>query len=981
MVEEFSDEARPTATGVIGPLVRELDGLLWGKKLAGQVPQRWLDTFASDYATRLIAVLARIGERLREEKQKLSALDFDDLQTLTLKLLDERPEVLSRAANRYRFFLIDEVQDTNTIQRDLTKKLALGTSRQANLFIVGDPKQSIYGFRGADVDVFRELTEALEARGGASIPLNLNFRSQPPLIDFFNLLFSRIFKPPDVSPEELNELGFVQHEPSEAKRESLDELPLVEMLFDLREGESEETPRERDARQLTRRIKQLVECVVGGGQRFQLCDIALLFRAMTEAWVYEAALRRAGIPYVTVQGKGFYEREEISDLVQLLRFLDNKTDELALAAVLRSPLCGISDDGLLALRCAPAKGGRDRGALRRRDGVRRLVAALERFEEIDYISPDELPALFRARSWLAELAERRQRYGLSELLRWAVASSEFRTVIASAFDGSQRLANVEKLLVLAERFEQSGAHITRDFVRFIRDFAAAGGRESEGRIDDSADAVRLMTIHQAKGLEFPVVILPELHRQPDVRTEWYLLDRHRGLTIKVPDGRGWRVAGHTMLEFRRRVKLRDQFESMRLLYVGATRARDRLIMSGAGAPKDLEGKRGTWLIWIAQALGLDSSVRSSAKNIEGTSVRVAVNLIDEPAPEAALEAVEEPAAVELTGDLASYFPLLNPIEPDRPGAIHRFSVTQLINFGRCPRQYYFDRVLHAPTGEEMAIWNDAEAPEPPANLTATLRGAVIHRFCESYSEGEPTDCLRASLDYVLRLREAELGDRVATMDRERAIRDLEPLALNYLNSNLRQRVELTREASAGREGLGVLSELRFRLRRPLGILTGTIDKLLVKEKTDGLSVEIIDFKTNRFRSTGNRIDQPSKPQMSFSFLAASRDGDLFLAAEADSLARDYELQMQSYALAAYDLIPGASDVAVTLHFLHPGIEKRLTGELLDRESCASAIDNAMSGILSSKSPESFEARPAQHCRVCSFREICIAGRNWLADTE
>ena len=258
---------------------------------------------------------------------------------------------------------------------------------------------------------------------------------------------------------------------------------------------------------------------------------------------------------------------------------------------------------------------------------------------------------------------------------------------------------------------------------------------------------------------------------------------------------------------------------------------------------------------------------------------------------------------------------------------------------------------------------------------------MIHRFCESYSEGEPADCLRGSLDYVLRLREVELGDRVAMMDRERAVRDLEPLALNYLNSSLRERVESTREASAGREGLGVLSELRFRLRRPLGILTGTIDKLLVREKADGLNVEIVDFKTNRFRSAGRRSDQPGKPQMSFNFLAASRDEDLFLAAEADSLARDYELQMQSYALAAYDLIPGASDIAVTLHFLHPGLEKRLTRELLDRDACASAIDNAMSAILSSKSPESFEVRPAQHCRVCSFREVCVAGRNWLAETD
>ena len=200
------------------------------------------------------------------------------------------------------------------------------------------------------------------------MPLNLNFRSQPPLIDFFNLLFNRIFTADGDGPDaEKNELGFVEHESSEAHRVSKDEPPLVELLIDLRPdaqrrdpteapAKAEETPRERDAWQLTQRIASLVAGSDGGENRkFKYSDIALLFKAMPEAWVYESALRRAGIPYLTVQGKGFYEREEITDLIQLLRFLDNKTDDLALAAVLRSPLCGVSDNALLALRCAPGE--------------------------------------------------------------------------------------------------------------------------------------------------------------------------------------------------------------------------------------------------------------------------------------------------------------------------------------------------------------------------------------------------------------------------------------------------------------------------------------------------------------------------------------------------------------------------------------------------------------------------------------------------
>jgi ATP-dependent helicase/nuclease subunit A len=204
------------------------------------------------------------------------------------------------------------------------------------------------------------------------------------------------------------------------------------------------------------------------------------------------------------------------------------TDELALAAVLRSPLCGISDNELLTMRCAPAKPGMGQGALRRQGGVRNLMAALEKPEALDHIPPIGLVDLWRRRTWLEQVVARRNRSGLAELLRFAVETSEFRSVIAATFDGAQRLANVEKLFTLAERFERAGAYMIRDFVRFIRDFEAAGGRESEGQMDDSANAVRLMTIHQSKGLEFPVIVLPELHRLAEVRSEWYLLDRHQG---------------------------------------------------------------------------------------------------------------------------------------------------------------------------------------------------------------------------------------------------------------------------------------------------------------------------------------------------------------------------------------------------------------------------------------------------------------------
>jgi ATP-dependent helicase/nuclease subunit A len=999
-------KVRPDKRGKLIETVGELDELLWNSEgLGGVVPQTCFDLHARDYALVLIETLRRIDQRLDEEKRRLSALDFDDLQLRALKLLDDRPEVLRRTAQRYRFFLVDEFQDTNSLQRDLLEKLVL-SARTANLFIVGDRKQSVYGFRGADVDVFREMTGRIVAERGIAIPLNLNFRSQPPLIHFFNYLFARLFKPDEaIDGDELNELGYVEHEASESERETDDPPPLVELLIDVETDDeqktgatSKESSRERDALQLARRIVSLINdddrlSHPEGPRKFRYRDIALLFRAMTEVPVYESVFRRAGIPYLTVQGKGFYAREEITDLIQLLRFLDNKTDEIALAAVLRSPLCGISDNALFALRCAPliASAG-DRVRIQKRN----LWRALRQQREIDLIADEERPALDRAGEFLEELVKRAKRQGLEELLRFAVESSEFMTVIAANFDGAQRLANVEKLFTLAERFERSGAYLIRDFVRFVRDFEEAGGRESEGQIDESADAVRLMTIHQAKGLEFPVVIIPELHRQSEAQREWWFLDRHRGLTLKVPDGRGGRLVGLTLRQFRERAKRREQFESVRLLYVAATRARDRLIVSGA--TQDLARPRNdTWLAWILKALELKEVSESGViKRDEGVEFQLTLNLLGAPVRSPDSESddpVDSESAMELPLSIGDVFPLLERVRSETTTGLHRFSVTQLLNVHRCPRQYYFDRVLHAPGEEEVAVWNNAEAPEPPANLTATLRGAVIHRFCEKFSEGdELQECLKSSFEDVLRQRAAELGDRVLDINRDRAIHNLLPLARNYLGSSVRQRIESARALT--NDSFGVFSEQRFRLRRPLGLLTGTIDKLLISRSGDGISseVEIIDFKTNRFR--GKRGDSGAcheqkvgerkrdGGQLSFGFLdavsSAHSSDDLLIRAEIQSAAADYQIQMQAYALAAHELITGVKSVRVTLHFLDPDVEVSLSEELLDHDACAKSIDEAMLRIVFSSGPESFPALPAEHCRVCSFTKLCPPGRRWLS---
>ncbi len=1010
LVETFRN-LRPQARPPVADHVKALDALVWGKDLQGRIPQVCLDLFARQYALEMINLLLRVDQRLNEEKQKLSALDFDDLELRTLALLD-RPEVIARTSERYRFFLVDEFQDTNAVQRVLLERLALAKGRRpANLFIVGDRKQSIYGFRGADVDVFREMTSILLAAGGEEKPLQLNFRSQPPLIAFFNHLFARLFQVPiDVPASEyknLDQLGYVKHEKSEAKRELRDSGPLVELLVTTKpsfadDPRAEQDSRVLDAQQLARRILSLTK----GPDNIKYGQIALLFRAMTQVSIYESVFRRANIPYQTVLGRGFYEREEITDLIQLLRFLDNKTDELALAAVLRSPLCGISDNALLALRCAPLLSEVETAdPLRAFSATRRLYAALRAHEEIAYIGAEEHDLLDRAAKLIGELVARRHHYPIQDLLRFAVAESEYLTVVAANFDGAQRLANVERLFTLAARFESSGTYLIRDFVRYVEEFEAIGSRESEGQIDQAADAVRLMTIHQAKGLEFPIVIIPDLQRLSRVATDnWVLLDRHQGLTLKVPDGRGSLVGGCTFTNFEQRHAWREQFESMRLLYVAASRAEDRLILSGV--TEDIGGmvtKNESWLKWIWQSLELGERRASDVVELaDDVQLQLTMNLADE--PDADLESLpDQPPQTSMysADSLNEAFPLVKSLGPQSGNAIHRFSVTQLINYQRCPRQYYFDRVLQLPAADQMAVWNNAEAPEPPANLTATLKGSVIHRFCERYtSDQSAEECLRVSFDEVLRLRQAQLADRFVEINYDAAIRELLPLAKNYLASDVFKRIEAAPKIAehysprpAGEDGLW--SELSFRLRRSLGVLNGIIDKLLITHSENGQTeIEIIDFKTNRIfydrsetppEPEPRRMRSPKEGQFAFDFEAAPPPKPVnrhpSLAEALKTAAEDYQLQMQAYALAVRELLPSLSNanIRVTLHFLDPNVEVHLADELLERARCEQAVDEGMQRTIFSSDPANFPVKTAPHCRMCNFLSVCTAGKQWIRD--
>jgi ATP-dependent helicase/nuclease subunit A len=507
------------------------------------------------------AVLERFGHCYAELKRARSALDFDDLELRARELLEHHDSVRRAWSERLELLMVDEFQDTNRRQLALLELL-----ERDNLFTVGDELQSIYGFRHAEVELFRERRRALHAHGAALV-LSENFRSRPPLIAAVNSVFAKRF-------------GDAYTPLIAAREEGDEESPRIELLLTDKNGWTESPHaqgiagtlppatlwRHAEARLLAQRVADLVDA----GQA-AAGDVAVLLRAAGDLPVYERALEDRGLRTLAAVGT-FWGHQQVGDLLAWLRALANPLDELALYSVLASPLVGLSSDGLALVALHARVGGC--GAWAAIAGARdALFASLP--------VPDR-ERLVRFAAHFA--AERRGAavHPLAELLLRAIAHGDYERHVLSLDGGERRLANIHKLLRLARRFEAAEGRDLRDFLDHVAHREAfSEGSEPHAPTGSEPDAVRLMTIHAAKGLEFPVVCLADLGRAPAGTTPDLLVDGERiGLRLVTLDGSppvGCLRYGE-LCEERREA---EAAEEERVVYVAMTRARERLLLSGS----------------------------------------------------------------------------------------------------------------------------------------------------------------------------------------------------------------------------------------------------------------------------------------------------------------------------------------------------------------------------------------------------------------
>jgi ATP-dependent helicase/nuclease subunit A len=781
------------------------------------VEQAALDEAAARDRALLQELLTVFAERYAEAKTRESAVDFEDLQLEARDLLRSQPELRAREQARFRSILVDEFQDTNRLQTEIVDLLR---TPDTELFFVGDEFQSIYGFRHADVQVFRERREA----AAQPLSLTLNYRSRPEVLGAVNELFGSDFG------SEFQELAAAAEFPDPVFGHP------VELLVTDKETYKDSGVhwRRGEARAVARRVRELVDngAATPG-------EIVLLFAAGTDAEWYEDELRRAGLPTYRATGKGYFGQQQVADMLAYLRLLQNRYDDTALLSVLASPFVGVSNEALAL--------------------VRRVASRRPLFTGLEHSLPPSLgerdERLMRAfRQRYERLVEAMPRLSLERLCEQIVAAHDYDLAVLAQWDGRRRYANMRKLARLARSYEELRGPDVAGFVRFVAEQEAVGARELEAVAEEEgADAVRLLTIHAAKGLEFKVVIVADAGRDrvPPSPDE----------ILALPDGRfGFRVADPVTAKRRGAFDYEavkdarqesERAERLRLYYVAMTRAKERLIVSGS---VDLGSERETPtpIAWVLDRLGAEEElaqvgdaplelVRGDARLLVRLDRFRAETTVPEPEPEQeegqlALFAALEEVAVRAAA------PQLPPLValPEPPlHRVRRLSFTSLSLFEQCAYKYY------ARYGLGMS-----ERPvevEGESERSGTEIGTAVHALLEEIDLAAPA---------VPEIEDELIRGFVAA----------------YCGSDLARRVAALP---------GVEKERHFTFEHDGVLIHGFIDSFHLA----GGRALVVDYKTNALGE----------------------------ASPEEVVEDDYRLQRLVYALACFRA--GAEEVEVVYHFL------------------------------------------------------------------
>ena len=671
----------------------------------------------------LLETLRQVDDHYLESKRRYGWLDFADLEIESVRLLS-----ISSSINlSYRAILVDEYQDTNRLQADLISLLRERTS-DSTLFAVGDLNQSIYGFRHAEPRVFHDYRDRVRESGGQVVELLENFRSRDDILRAVETVFDR--PSGGVEPRKLKAARLLPR-----KRDSS-----VEVL--VARGPDSARAREAEAQHLAARIIDLRGSLLLGEakQPAEWKDFAVLGRTRAVLADITKALQAAGIPYQVSAGRGFFEAEEVRDLVNFLRVLRNPRDDISLAAVLCSPLAGLSDDALLEMKLEG-------------EFSRDLASALGSDKLTD---PEDTERLAQFRSRLDRFRQLRDETPVEVLISRLLAETGYESQAFSADGGDRKVANIRKLLRLIRQLQENRRLRLHEVVDRLEELQSSAVDEPEAdAYDEDLDAVKVLTVHGAKGLEFPVVIIAGLNRDARGSSNAALYDPDKGLGVRwVEDAATGEAKGDAMYEaIRQRLKERDRDETDRLLYVAMTRAEEHLILSASFGPRP---QARHWAKHLKEKLGVDfSRVENKPMIQEKNGFRFRC-LVTDQKPALQKELFRPGKQSEVTW--------IDPAgEAEQSDAAA--AVTSVVLFTECPRRYYLSRYLgfsdrtpHAPRVDEPDDWVATERDEKDA----TTLGKRVHEVLGGSAADDSEDA--EALALARRFIESELGRRAARAD-------------------------------------------------------------------------------------------------------------------------------------------------------------------------------------------------------------------------
>jgi len=531
----------------------------WSEKELARL--KMLQAVAKNVLARGDRVIALLTEALepfcrafRQTLLREGCLTHSALLYLSRDIVKNFPDIRAALKQTIQMILIDEFQDTDPLQAELLLYLAekSGHTAQAwdevqledgKLFIVGDPKQSIYRFRGADIAAYERIGKLLVKQGGLQETLEVNYRSQAQIIQVVNQAFDRIIShEPEISPP------YAAVAPHHS-RDTAHAVQDVEIwLAQSNEAQSVEEAQATEADHAARWIKeaqnQLTVHDPREGKRRPLLyrDVALIFRSYSPMDRFIEALRRYDIPFAVESERYFFTTPEVTDFINLLRAADDPNDTLSLVGYLRGPLAGLTDGEILR---------------------RKNAGTLEEVESVQ---------------WLRTITARLGREPLADVLRYIFDHTFLLEMAARSYHGDQTVANLLKLRRLLENFASEGLTTMGLLLKKLEEFFADDKIEGESPLaDENYNAVRLLTIHKAKGLEYPVVFLPSLHSGRGSHKASPFVYDWRGQTL------GLTIGGFSNLDkllLNEQNQRREIAEDDRILYVAMTRARERLVLSG-----------------------------------------------------------------------------------------------------------------------------------------------------------------------------------------------------------------------------------------------------------------------------------------------------------------------------------------------------------------------------------------------------------------